>query len=132
MSDSSDKVSGKYFKKGSQSEPQQDPGIAPKPILELDPDCAAAWFYKGNGLHSMGRFEEALDCFEKALALDPHNAAVWTNKGVSLTKLGRNKEAMYCCDKALELDPRNAGAWFCLLYTSPSPRDRTRSRMPSS
>ena len=31
-----------------------------------------------------------------------------------------------------------AGAWWvqqrnhCLLYTSPSPRDRTRSRMPSS
>ena len=28
----------------------------------------------------------------------------------------------------------NAGKmiWSCLLYTSPSPRDRTRSRMPSS
>ena len=29
----------------------------------------------------------------------------------------------------------NAGTphdWDCLLYTSPSPRDRTRSRMPSS
>ena len=25
-----------------------------------------------------------------------------------------------------------ASAWRCLLYTSPSPRDRTRSRMPSS
>ena len=24
------------------------------------------------------------------------------------------------------------GNWNCLLYTSPSPRDRTRSRMPSS
>ena len=24
------------------------------------------------------------------------------------------------------------GNTFCLLYTSPSPRDRTRSRMPSS
>ena len=24
------------------------------------------------------------------------------------------------------------GIYFCLLYTSPSPRDRTRSRMPSS
>ncbi|WDT36770.1 hypothetical protein PVA38_10965 [Streptococcus pneumoniae D39] len=23
-------------------------------------------------------------------------------------------------------------SFFCLLYTSPSPRDRTRSRMPSS
>ena len=25
-----------------------------------------------------------------------------------------------------------AQGWSCLLYTSPSPRDRTRSRMPSS
>ena len=26
----------------------------------------------------------------------------------------------------------NVYPFFCLLYTSPSPRDRTRSRMPSS
>ena len=25
-----------------------------------------------------------------------------------------------------------AGQWSCLLYTSPSPRDRQKSRMPSS
>ena len=31
-------------------------------------------------------------------------------------------------DKASEDNERN----YCLLYTSPSPRDRTRSRMPSS
>ena len=29
-----------------------------------------------------------------------------------------------------DLDPDHPGP--CLLYTSPSPRDRTRSRMPSS
>ena len=28
--------------------------------------------------------------------------------------------------------PMDVESWFCLLYTSPSPRDRTRSRMPSS
>ena len=28
--------------------------------------------------------------------------------------------------------PKGPGAKCCLLYTSPSPRDRTRSRMPSS
>ena len=27
---------------------------------------------------------------------------------------------------------RELDEWRCLLYTSPSPRDRTRSRMPSS
>ena len=37
----------------------------------------------------------------------------------------------------LGVDPRHAdqmvrGVVSCLLYTSPSPRDRTRSRMPSS
>ena len=31
-----------------------------------------------------------------------------------------------------ETDPARLDAWTCLLYTSPSPRDRTRSRMPSS
>ena len=29
-------------------------------------------------------------------------------------------------------NPRKAAPGTCLLYTSPSPRDRTRSRMPSS
>ena len=28
--------------------------------------------------------------------------------------------------------PQGSGVETCLLYTSPSPRDRTRSRMPSS
>ena len=30
------------------------------------------------------------------------------------------------------VNQRWLGGMFCLLYTSPSPRDRTRSRMPSS
>ena len=36
-------------------------------------------------------------------------------------------EANYKGEKILLLKPQT-----CLLYTSPSPRDRTRSRMPSS
>ena len=30
------------------------------------------------------------------------------------------------------INPDSGESWGCLLYTSPSPRDRTRSRMPSS
>ena len=33
-------------------------------------------------------------------------------------------------EKVRGMDPGTF--WTCLLYTSPSPRDRTRSRMPSS
>ena len=44
----------------------------------------------------------------------------------------------YTGNRQFKRDPRIILAaqdvWFtdCLLYTSPSPRDRTRSRMPSS
>ena len=31
-----------------------------------------------------------------------------------------------------EVMDRIARSWICLLYTSPSPRDRQKSRMPSS
>ena len=41
--------------------------------------------------------------------------------------LGR--DTSLCGDQSIELNAGNDG---CLLYTSPSPRDRTRSRMPSS
>ena len=33
---------------------------------------------------------------------------------------------------AVDVEPVTASHRSCLLYTSPSPRDRTRSRMPSS
>ena len=49
---------------------------------------------------------------------------------------------MPICDYHCHIPPREiyenrrfeniAQVWLCLLYTSPSPRDRTRSRMPSS
>ena len=47
------------------------------------------------------------------------------------------KAVMYAKDNLLDGEfvyHRNKGEdWHtCLLYTSPSPRDRTRSRMPSS
>ena len=35
-------------------------------------------------------------------------------------------------DDIKPLTPTGTRDWYCLLYTSPSPRDRTRSRMPSS
>ena len=41
----------------------------------------------------------------------------WYKEGVSLTIADEQKPGLYRS---------------CLLYTSPSPRDRTRSRMPSS
>ena len=40
--------------------------------------------------------------------------------------------AFDACNFIMDYLKTRAPFWNCLLYTSPSPRDRTRSRMPSS
>ena len=42
------------------------------------------------------------------------------------------REGIVCMRVYKYVGTTSASVFFCLLYTSPSPRDRTRSRMPSS
>ena len=68
-----------------------------------------------------------------------------TNQSEAMVNYGRlNRQRMHRLEKTVFLDEGVREAvrkvtrpmiWLiitCLLYTSPSPRDRTRSRMPSS
>ncbi|MDP2937289.1 MAG: serine/threonine-protein kinase [Dehalococcoidia bacterium] len=71
---------------------------------------APQWSNKGVSLHSLGRYDEAIRCYDRALELDPQYAAAWINKGNSLHSLGRYDEAIRCYDRALELDPQYAAA----------------------
>ena len=51
-----------------------------------------------------------------------------------LVTLQLAKSGYKCCliEKNKALNKTSFKDYSCLLYTSPSPRDRTRSRMPSS
>ena len=53
--------------------------------------------------------------------------------GANTVSVGTLAEKGVKCD-LLSTPPvlRHATNYFCLLYTSPSPRDRQKSRMPSS
>ena len=41
--------------------------------LLLDQDNAELWNHKGVALRSMGRYDEALECFNKSLEIDPRD-----------------------------------------------------------
>ena len=41
-------------------------------------------------------------------------------------------QAIYLGEEIYEIDPSKCTECVCLLYTSPSPRDLSTSRMPSS
>ena len=57
----------------------------------------------------------------------------WLNeKNGNYKKVGADPKIDEVCEKRSDIYKKITGDKFCLLYTSPSPRDRTRSRMPSS
>jgi tetratricopeptide (TPR) repeat protein len=60
------------------------------------PCSARAYACKADSLEKMGKLDEAVGTYEKALAYDPLDAECWFNKGVVLKKLGRHEEAKAC------------------------------------
>jgi tetratricopeptide (TPR) repeat protein len=62
---------------------------------------------KGMSLNSLGKFNESITYFDKALAIDPKNIDALTGKGDVLSNLGNNTESVAYYDKALAIDPKN-------------------------
>jgi len=78
---------------------------------QSEEQSATFWSNRGGSLCSLGRFEEAIACFDKALAIEPEYGHAWSNKGVVLYSLGRNREALQCFEGALKIDSSDAMAW---------------------
>ena len=66
---------------------------------------------KGNSLGVLGRTDDSLACFDKAISLNPSLAEAWLNKGASHSEIGQHAEALDCFDRALALKPSFAVAW---------------------
>jgi protein O-GlcNAc transferase len=63
-------------------------------------------------LLDLKRFEEALGCYDKALALKPEWAEAWLGRGNVFNELKRYEEAFAAYDKALALKPHLENAWL--------------------
>jgi PAS domain S-box-containing protein len=79
----------------------------PHPILSrFLGTVQGAWYTKGVDLYSrQGRYEEALDYFDRTIELKEDHAGAWKGKGICLKELGRYEEALRCFDRAITLAP---------------------------
>jgi len=59
---------------------------------------------KGIVFDAMGKYEEAIACYDEINKFVPEYLEAWNTKGVVLKKLGRHEEAEQCFAKAKELD----------------------------
>ncbi|MDR2205125.1 MAG: tetratricopeptide repeat protein [Flavobacteriaceae bacterium] len=73
---------------------------------------AEDWFNKGSEHFSKGEYQEAIECYDKAIDINPDYAEAYNNKGSALGILGKYEEAIECYDKAIELKPDNAEAYY--------------------
>ncbi|WP_103899353.1 tetratricopeptide repeat protein [Petrotoga halophila] len=70
------------------------------------------WFKKGVELSELGRYEEALRAFEKAIEINPQDDKARFGKGVALGELGRHEDALEAYEKVIEINPQFAESWF--------------------
>ena len=66
-----------------------------------------SWCNRGVALKALGRLDEAVASYDKALALDPHDVKTWFNKANAFAAQERYQDALVCFQQAQELDTRN-------------------------
>jgi tetratricopeptide (TPR) repeat protein len=70
---------------------------------------AKAWYNKALVLNTLDRYEQAIECFDKAIEIDAIDPKIWNGRGSVLGHLGKYEQAIECFDKAIEIDPNNVG-----------------------
>ncbi|MEM9246433.1 MAG: tetratricopeptide repeat protein [Cyanobacteria bacterium P01_F01_bin.153] len=70
------------------------------------------WYARGNALDELGRYDEAIAAYDRALEADPKFYAAWVNRGYCLDRLGRYRGAITAFDQALRLKPDYDGLWY--------------------
>jgi len=80
--------------------------------LEIDPTIYTAWNNKGVIFSKMGRYNNSLSAFDKAIELNPKYKIAWFSKGEQLAEIGKIEGALEAYNTALEIDPD----YFDALY----------------
>jgi tetratricopeptide (TPR) repeat protein len=90
------------------------------------PDHAHAYRCRGNAYLSLGRYEEAVADYSRAIELDPRHARDLSNRGKLYRDLGQLDKSLDDVSRAIELDPKYVRAWInrALIYLDLGQRDK--------
>jgi tetratricopeptide (TPR) repeat protein len=87
-------------------------GEAPPQMPQPGEMSAGDLSNRGITYRALGRYDEALADYARALALDPDLAVVYGNRGVCYQDLDRHDEALADFARAVDLDPGNARTYY--------------------
>lgn len=73
--------------------------------IEIDPEDAEIWNFKGSYYLSIKKYEDAIECLDKALKINPNRADCWLNLAGAYDGFGDYKKAINCFDKSIKIKP---------------------------
>jgi cytochrome c-type biogenesis protein CcmH/NrfG len=80
--------------------------------IQINPDSAQIWNNRGEILAKLGKVDEAVDSFDKAIGLSPNYTHAIFGKARTLLNAGRKPECKAVCQQFLAVamlnDPRRA------------------------
>jgi tetratricopeptide (TPR) repeat protein len=53
-------------------------------VIKIDPNNCYTFNNKGNSLKNLGKFNEAIECYDQAIKIYPNYCNAFYNKGISL------------------------------------------------
>jgi tetratricopeptide (TPR) repeat protein len=84
-----------------------------KEIASTDQD----WLSQGEACCNLGKYTDAIACFDKILAIDSTHIHALIQKGICLAALSQNQEALEVYDLALTIDSQDASAYYRMIAT---------------
>ena len=96
---------------GTLAKGPEKPRRSSKKKITFDHLRIDALMERGNGLESLGKYEEALEQYEEILRLDPQCAAAYLGQGEALNACKQYEAALLAYGAALRLDPASGAAY---------------------
>ena len=77
--------------------------------ISLNPERAAAYYWRGSALDSLENYQEALEDFSKSIDLDPKDYLSYHRRAlIKYYDLNKSQEALYDINQAIELIPQDS------------------------
>ncbi|MBU1719482.1 MAG: tetratricopeptide repeat protein, partial [Bacteroidetes bacterium] len=97
-------------------------------VIRIDPDFAPGYYVRGSFLQRLGRTEEALTDFQKALDLCPRWTWAYNAVGDILMDMGQFEESADIYQKCIELNPGYGPAYSHLSFIYSTKKDTLKSQ----
>jgi len=75
------------------------------PAIELNPECALAYYYRGVAYDEKGEYDQAIADYTEAIRINPEDGDFYYNRGLAYGDKGEGDQAIADYTEAIRINP---------------------------